>query len=336
MIANISPSILAIEETYNTLKYANRAKNIKINLKKNVIESDYHISKYDEVVNALRNEIEELKDQLAQKLQSQNNGLNNSFDGGSNDKTEKIIKDITNHFQEEIKLRKEIIEMERAVENIKLEISDKEWDLYKLNANETSKSNEIKKYIKTKTGEKETTEKIIQEKYFKQSELIKKRKDIQLLIKNNNKELGAKVLTNTYQYYVTLLENMTLEHRRNVNFNEIKRKDIQINQLSDQIKKRDEFIINATNEFRNKKVDFKYNNDKLKSLEYLDLQPLRLPVINMNNYVNTNGINNNDKPNANNKPNNNNNKLPSIPKNNTKGTPSPQHSKINNLKIRKL
>jgi kinesin family protein 18/19 len=29
MIANISPSVLAFEDTYNTLNYANRAKNIK-------------------------------------------------------------------------------------------------------------------------------------------------------------------------------------------------------------------------------------------------------------------------------------------------------------------
>ena len=67
MIANISPSILSIEETLNTLKYANRAKNIKIKLKKNVVENDYHISKYDDVVNSLKYEIEELKKQLVKK-----------------------------------------------------------------------------------------------------------------------------------------------------------------------------------------------------------------------------------------------------------------------------
>ena len=32
MIANISPSNLCYEETHNTLKYANRAKNIKTNV----------------------------------------------------------------------------------------------------------------------------------------------------------------------------------------------------------------------------------------------------------------------------------------------------------------
>mgnify|MGYP002149426755 CR=1 FL=1 len=69
MIANISPSILALEDTINTLKYANRAKNIKVNLKKNIVEMDYHISKYDEIINSLKNEIEYLKQQLEVKNQ---------------------------------------------------------------------------------------------------------------------------------------------------------------------------------------------------------------------------------------------------------------------------
>lgn len=32
MIANVSPSILAFDDTFNTLSYANRAKNIKTNV----------------------------------------------------------------------------------------------------------------------------------------------------------------------------------------------------------------------------------------------------------------------------------------------------------------
>jgi kinesin family protein 18/19 len=70
MIANISPSIMSIEETLNTLKYANRAKNIKITLKKNIVEKEVHIDKYDNVVNVLKNEIDTLKQQIEVKTQS--------------------------------------------------------------------------------------------------------------------------------------------------------------------------------------------------------------------------------------------------------------------------
>lgn len=50
MIANISPSNLSYEDTHNTLKYANRAKNIKTNNTKNVMTVDYHISKYMNII----------------------------------------------------------------------------------------------------------------------------------------------------------------------------------------------------------------------------------------------------------------------------------------------
>jgi kinesin family protein 18/19 len=67
MIANISPSLLCIEDTINTLKYANRAKNIKVNIKKNIKDKNLHISKYDDVINALKSEVEYLKVQLDAK-----------------------------------------------------------------------------------------------------------------------------------------------------------------------------------------------------------------------------------------------------------------------------
>ncbi len=68
MIANISPAIKCIEDTLNTLKYANRAKNIKITIKQNVQEVGYHIDKYDEVIKQLKEEIEDLKDKLNKQI----------------------------------------------------------------------------------------------------------------------------------------------------------------------------------------------------------------------------------------------------------------------------
>jgi kinesin family protein 18/19 len=44
MIACISPSYLALEETLNTLKYASRARNIKRKLIKNVKEVEVNVS----------------------------------------------------------------------------------------------------------------------------------------------------------------------------------------------------------------------------------------------------------------------------------------------------
>ncbi|XP_023342688.1 kinesin-like protein KIF19 isoform X3 [Eurytemora carolleeae] len=64
MIANISPSSQTYEDTLNTLKYADRAKQIKIDLKKNVMNVDFHVAQYAKIVEDLRTEIVALKDKL--------------------------------------------------------------------------------------------------------------------------------------------------------------------------------------------------------------------------------------------------------------------------------
>ncbi|KAM5213087.1 kinesin-like protein KIF18B isoform 2-T2 [Hipposideros larvatus] len=64
MIAAISPSGLTYEDTYNTLKYANRAKEIKLSLKSNVISLDCHISQYATICQQLQAEVATLKEKL--------------------------------------------------------------------------------------------------------------------------------------------------------------------------------------------------------------------------------------------------------------------------------
>uniref|UniRef100_A0A3P8ZTN3 Kinesin-like protein n=1 Tax=Esox lucius TaxID=8010 RepID=A0A3P8ZTN3_ESOLU len=64
MIANISPSSKSFDDTHNTLKYANRAKEIKSSLKRNVVSLDSHISEYAVICERQRQEIIQLKEKL--------------------------------------------------------------------------------------------------------------------------------------------------------------------------------------------------------------------------------------------------------------------------------
>lgn len=64
MIANIGPSNHCFEDTHNTLKYANRAKNIKTVVQRNVLNVEYHVSKYTQIIATLKSEIVELKAQI--------------------------------------------------------------------------------------------------------------------------------------------------------------------------------------------------------------------------------------------------------------------------------
>lgn len=69
MIANISSAVSSFEETLNTLKYANRAKNIKTTVQRNELNVNHHISEYVSLIANLRNEIKMLKDQMTEEKQ---------------------------------------------------------------------------------------------------------------------------------------------------------------------------------------------------------------------------------------------------------------------------
>ncbi|XP_060462234.1 kinesin-like protein KIF18A [Panthera onca] len=64
MIAAVSPSSVFYDDTYNTLKYANRAKDIKSSLKSNVLNLDNHITRYVKICNEQKEEILMLKEKL--------------------------------------------------------------------------------------------------------------------------------------------------------------------------------------------------------------------------------------------------------------------------------
>ena len=70
MIANVSPSSMSYEDTCNTLRYANRAKKIKTNIKKNIVNCQMHVTGYIKMVEEQKKEITLLK----QHIQSIENG----------------------------------------------------------------------------------------------------------------------------------------------------------------------------------------------------------------------------------------------------------------------
>ena len=83
MIANISPSFMNYEDTLNTLKYADRAIPIKKVVKRNVLNVEYHISNYRNIINNLRAEIGTLRDQLKMAQKGRNIKHLNTSDGGN-------------------------------------------------------------------------------------------------------------------------------------------------------------------------------------------------------------------------------------------------------------
>lgn len=66
MIACVSPSYLCFEETMNTLNYANRARNIKKKVFKNIKENEIDNPKYKEIFQNINEKIDLLKKILLQ------------------------------------------------------------------------------------------------------------------------------------------------------------------------------------------------------------------------------------------------------------------------------
>ncbi|KAK4346717.1 hypothetical protein RND71_033056 [Anisodus tanguticus] len=67
MIATISPAVSQYHHTVNTLKYADRAKEIKTHIQKNIGTINTHVSDYQRMIDSLQNEVSQLRKELADK-----------------------------------------------------------------------------------------------------------------------------------------------------------------------------------------------------------------------------------------------------------------------------
>lgn len=130
MIANIGPSNTCFEDTHNTLKYANRAKNIKTVVQRNVVNVEYHVSKYTQIIATLKGEINDLKGQLQRQVGVGGGGHAIPREPAVNiHDLEKMKEDLNNHFAEEIKVKKRIQELDQKMETAALSVLTKKQEM---------------------------------------------------------------------------------------------------------------------------------------------------------------------------------------------------------------
>lgn len=114
MIANVSPAASCFDETLNTLKYANRAKKIKTNVSRNVLNVNYHISEYENLISGLRNEISVLKNQLARHggPSSLASPMPSRRGERESQAMNSLRNDLVDNFKERMQLRRSLIDLQ--------------------------------------------------------------------------------------------------------------------------------------------------------------------------------------------------------------------------------
>ena len=200
MISTISPSLFCVDETLNTLNYSNRAKNITTIIKKNVInivDRDSQVSKYREIISNLTNELEEKRNQLAvitnnkYLLNQKNVNNNNTQESGPNLKMDKLTKEITSHFNEELRVKNEILEIQKNISNLINNLKEKEFNLYKL-LNKQKKQNNNQSNNYGKRGLNNISSNLNMNNFLKEKDIRANIKKINDQIQNQKSLLTSK------------------------------------------------------------------------------------------------------------------------------------------------
>ena len=309
IIATISMALASFDETMFTLQFAKRARNIKLNMKKNIITNKkIGISKFDNFIGNIKEEIVEVKnnilkqDNMIDNIKSNNNVSEIKPEQKNKkeesivkkdekikekkqpeNKCEKVYKDMVEHFKSEINLKKKIMEKENIIEELKNDMIEKEYEI--LHSNEINLP-PLKEQLKEKKEEiNDKTNKLLKG-YIKQTELIKKRKDFQKFISflsnNNPKSPYYYKIYNIYKYNINLLENMTIEQKNYINIQESRRKDRKIEGLMEQLDLRDKFIREVYDQFEKNNIVFNYQNPNLIKSNDIDNFSFQPPIIKIN------------------------------------------------------
>nr|XP_057933024.1 kinesin-like protein KIF18A isoform X2 [Doryrhamphus excisus] len=120
MIANVSPSSMSYDDTHNTLKYANRAKEIKSSLKSNVVSLDSHIGQYAVICEKQRQEIVQLKQKLKVYEEKNVAFVANTMSSQKQADFKRVSESLQQIFSSRAQIRREQLDLERQLKENEL------------------------------------------------------------------------------------------------------------------------------------------------------------------------------------------------------------------------
>ncbi|CAE7877456.1 kif19 [Symbiodinium sp. KB8] len=257
MIANVSPCHHNYEDTHNTLKYANRAKNIKTKAVRNVVQVNYHVSKYTEIIKDLRSEIQELKAKLAEppepSLASEAIG-----DEGSELDTTQSVKwkhELMTNFEERVRIKRRLIDLAHETKNQMVQKSHAQVGISQWESGRQVQSDiadgqrtptniqelqEQLRFIKRELSRTEETTRVLEGMLHENQEKAE-RLQAELPRRVKNKDMRA-FLGLISRIYVMEVENMDMQEMVDVAGPLLEQKELEAEALRLQIQMRDRVI----------------------------------------------------------------------------------------------
>lgn len=292
MIANISPGNESYEDTHNTLKYTNRAKNIKTAIKKNIHSVDYHVSKYTQIINQLKNEVSTLKSQLADRPNIPKTGLKSTLELGSSlaENIELYQQELANHFSEETHTKKRVEELDQKIELCKLSIANLRNSItqsVQQNGRDHPSTLELSKELenlykneKNFKAQSETKKQLLGNMRMKREKFNEKWESAGL------SSVGKKMLELQMKQHVLIIDNIDRESENNRATMQLQAREQVLQKMQEQIKIRDNLLKLAEKQFQENGVDLALEDPKLINIEeIIKINSSLPPIANNSNYA---------------------------------------------------
>mmetsp|Transcript_22624 Transcript_22624/g.57778 ORF Transcript_22624/g.57778 Transcript_22624/m.57778 type:complete len:909 (+) Transcript_22624:80-2806(+) len=254
MIAAIGPCHLNYDDTHNTLKYANRAKNIKTAVSRNVQNVNYHITKYAQIIQELRNEVTDLKSKLVAAQQEcpkcTGGAPVTAMSTQSNTEradSETLKQQLNANYEERLGLKRSLFDLEEVIRRQTADRAATQTEISRREQDGVASAESTLRSLKEKLGSADAA---LQTHQSKKKELELRFADSMRQAHHIQKEINAKVqspelrtaLQTLLKNHAVEIEKLELEHRRKADQALLKQKNMEIEKLQAQLGIRDRML----------------------------------------------------------------------------------------------
>jgi kinesin family protein 18/19 len=244
MIACISPNVKTFEDTHNTLKYANRAKNIKTNVQRNVLNVSYHVSQYTSIIASLKKEIVELRGQLAGRPRAVLPSIVS---------TEKFRREVEAHFEEESLTVRRMLKIEHNIEKLGFTLFSRLAELNQIDTDSLRRT-KLENEVKVLKSTVSTSNRFLGNEQNKLASLQKKRDQFQVAWPSSLATEQVQELRLLMKELMLQVNKALVQSKDDYAEAAVKQRESYIHLLEGQLKIRDNIIDSQTNIIANKKV----------------------------------------------------------------------------------